>query len=180
MASGDIFANYGTRDLFWGSGSPQAFTERMSGIVGGLPLGRTGIGTSTATTAGGDVYYCTLRIPVNGTPLTTGTTTQLIWTDDASASGATKVAVVGVSMALITSGTTDYNAITWGTETATSLTAPSTATIVTMTASAVTKANMGTPAAGNLVAVRIRRLPNNASDTHPGRVLLLGLSIQDT
>jgi hypothetical protein len=179
VASGDIFTSLQPRDLFYGNGPQQALLERTDGPVGGLPLGKAGV-TNKVATAGGDTWYSQFRVNVNGTPLSTGATVQLLWTDDPQNPSPGNVAVVGVSMARLQSGTTDYASVSWGTETTVQLTAPSTPTVATLTAAAVTKANMGTPSAGDFVALRIRRLPNNSSDTHAGRVLLLGASIQDT
>jgi hypothetical protein len=86
--------------------------------------------------------------------------------------------LIDVSAAKITSGTTDLANITFGTETTVSLTAP--ATIETKTSAAIMAANLGSPSAGDLVVIRVRRLPTNSSDTHPGQILLNYISVQDT
>lgn len=176
MASGDQFALALPRDFWNGNGPNQQLSERTSGIGAGLPLGR-GVGNP----APGDAWYFFGRIWANGTPLPTGLTFGLLWSDDPDNSNPAGVVRIGISVARIVSGT--YNVRTptaFGTEVLASLTAPATVGIVTLSSVAVANANLQSLAAGEPFAVKVRRVPTDAADTHTGRILIHAMTVRDT
>lgn len=125
-----------------------------------------------------------IRVP-NASALTTGLTVNLTVLDDPLNSAAGKVAKFGVSIGPITSGTStvDDDAVTGPLVSTTEVTG-----VVTLTAKgvaynlsiAVAAASMNALAVGGTALIRIRRLGDDAADTHAGRVLLTLVDVRAT
>jgi hypothetical protein len=171
MASGDEIAYLRPLDLTPENGPPHA--PELQRLVGGV-LGRL---LRKQDAAG---YQSVLRIPSNGTPLGTGLTLQLATVDDPSNADPGKVYRLGVTVKKLASGTDNLTQTGAGTEATADVTADATSGELILTNVAVTTANADSPAAGDLVLVRIRRIGSHANDTHTGVPLLLGVSVRDT
>ena len=171
--------------------SPAVVTSGSQGAPGGGiddPYGFVAAGVGKGITfpakQTGSVYF-PVRIP-NSAALGTGLTFSLLLQDDVLNASAGKVAVFGATVGPITSGTStfDENATTGPlvscTEVTATVTMPSTAGVLINLAIAVPIADMNSLAAGGWAMVRLRRLGTNSSETHVGRVLLLGFDVRNT
>jgi hypothetical protein len=130
-------------------------------------------------------YTSLFRIPKN-LSLATGLTFVLYLTDDGqNASDLGKVVDVGITLLDVTVGPSNFNLDTAATELATEVTFTATLAATTGVASITSKAvaNAALPAsvaAGDLIAIRLRRLGNNTADTCLNRVLVMALAVNNT
>jgi hypothetical protein len=114
------------------------------------------------------------KIPANGT-LTTGIKFDFILIDDGSQIALNdlgKVAVFGVQVKKLISGTSTLDMASAGTEVTANATLSSTSGVVTVLTIAVTNANLNSATAGDQVLIQFRRVGDNASDTAQGHVLV--------
>jgi hypothetical protein len=125
-------------------------------------------------------YTFISRVPATGTPLSTGLTFGLALVDDPASPGAGKVVRVGISVKLLATGTDNLTATGMSAETVTSVTMDATTGEYVLSSIAIANASIDTLAASALYLVRIRRVGTDALDTHPGTVLLLGVTVRDT
>lgn len=122
-----------------------------------------------------------MRVPLLGTPLSTGLTFQTMLVDDPNNSDVGKVVHLGITVKLLATGVDSLVIGTaGGTEQLFDVTMPATSGLVILTATAIANANLDTAVAGARLLVRIRRNGSHANDTHKGRVVLCGVSISDT
>lgn len=173
MATGDVFESLHPRDLVPQNGLIQdPHKLRAVGPLGGYPLRK----------AGNDGVYVSFKVPNNGTPLPTGITVEVTTVDDQNTGNGDpgKVFRLGVSGAKVVSGTTNLTTVAMGAETTADVTANATSGIATITSLAITKANLGTPVAGDIVILFLRRVGTHANDTHGGEVLVTNVVIKDT
>ena len=174
MASGDIFTQQQPKDLTPQNGIynevPLVYPVAAGGGVAGVPMAKL-------TTQG---YEFQVRVWNNGTPLTTGITLQFTLVDDPGNPGAGLGVVIGATAKRIT-GSGDFTQTSASTEVTATVTMPATSGQMVTGTIAITKAAISASlAAGDTIIVLIRRIGTNASDTHTGRVLLTGLTVQDT
>ena len=168
-----------------------AYSEGGVGGPTGGPFGlidvynAKGIGFNKSTSAGA---VWVRRLPAAAS-LGTGATLVLLVADDPNNPDPGKVAVFGINIAVL--GSASLYTASLATNTALGTEHTATVTIPADTArpttgktaefsNAITVANMGGAAAGSWVMIRVRRLGANASDTHRGRVVLLGGDLRDT
>jgi hypothetical protein len=171
VASGDVFESVRVRDFIPQNGFTQdPHKLRAVAFTAGYPLRK----------ADNDGFYLVFKVWNNGSPLTTGITVEITTVDDPNNSAPGAVYRLGVSGAKLVSGTTNLGSLVMGTETLVNVTGASTNGVFTTTALAITTANLNTPAAGNLVALYIRRNGGNAADTHTGEILVTNVVIKDT
>jgi hypothetical protein len=118
-----------------------------------------------------------LKIPGNAT-LTTGVKVDLLVTDDGSdPSDLGKAAVFGVSVKKITSGTSTADpTASAGTEQKATVTLNGTSGVFVVGTVTIAAANLNSAAAGDWIAVRIRRIATDAADLLTGRVLVAGIA----
>ena len=173
MASGDIFTQQQPKDLTPQNGIfnevPLVYPVSAGGGVAGVPLNKL-------ATQG---YQFQCRVWNNGTPLTTGLTVQLALVDDPANSAPPRRAGRGDDQAAGRLG--DYTQTGASTEVTANVTMPATpGQLVTQTIAVAKAAISASLAAGDNVLVQIRRIGTAAADTHQGRVLLTGATVQDT
>ena len=170
MATGDRIDHIRPRDLS-PEGSLLEFAPLVqSGNVLGVPLEKLD----------GKGFTFVVRVPTNGTPLSTGLTFQLALVDDTNNSDPGKVVRIGISVKLLASTTDDLTTTGAGTEQFFTATMNATTGIITLLSAAIANANLDSAAAGSLLLVRVRRNGSNAADTHNGRVLLTNITVSDT
>ena len=87
----------------------------------------------------------------------------------------------GLSFQVVVASSTDMSAAAvFGTETVSAVTVHTSRRGFKATALVVTHANAGSPAAGDLVRCRLRRISTNVLDTHNGEAFLYNISINET
>lgn len=170
MATGDLIEFLRPGDLQPDNGplNQNRIVPVASTGLGALPLGKS------------DGYLSMFQVPINGTPLATGLTIGVCIVDDPLNPGAGKNVRLGVTVVpdLTTSGVLTAPAHT--NEVLATVAVDATEGEVTIASVAVANAGLTSLAAGNFARVYVRRVGTDALDTHPGRVLLVGVSIKDT
>jgi hypothetical protein len=174
MATGDFITQVGAKDL-----------TPTNGIFNEVPLvmpTATGVGIAGApcNKLSNQAYQFQARVPLNGTPLSTGLTCVITVVDDPRNPGAGLVGKFGITIKRLNGGA-DYTQTNASTEVTGNVTMSSTTGNESTLSLAVTKAAISASlAAGDSVLVQIRRLGTDAADTHPGVILLTGAVLQDT
>ena len=167
MASGDIVASVRPVE-FVPDGGPVTFNPlRPVGALTGIPLGKE------------NGFSFLFQVPANGSPLSTGLTATVAIVDDPTSLAPGKVIELGVTIEPFTTSTVDTDPATTY-EVLASCTINATANEPTLTAVAVTNANLSSLAAGNWALCHVRRVGTNAADTHTGRPYCIGVQIKDT
>ena len=170
MATGDRIDHVRPRDLCPEGTILEAAPLVASGNLLGVPLEKLD--------SKGFSFH--VRVPTNGTPLSTGLTFQLALVDDPNNSDPGKVVRIGIAVKVLASGTDDLTTTGAGTEQFFTGTMNATTGVITLVSAAIANANLDSAAAGSLLLVRIRRNGSNAADTHNGRVLLTNITVSDT
>lgn len=170
MASGDQYAFLQAKDFNAVNGStPFPQLVQVSPGIWGLPLNK--LDTQ---------YYVAEFRAVAG--LATGLTIQTAIVEDPNTTGNTdagKVVRLGVNFKNLATGADTYDYTTSaGTEAEFSVTCDATSGEIVLTSTACT--NTDSIAAGGRGLIIIRRIGSSSSDTHKGRVVLMGVSIRDT
>lgn len=142
-------------------------------------VGLPGYKTATNLVAYG--YTTMFRIPANLT-LSTGLTFRVYLTDDGNnAADLGKVVVLGLTVKRLAANATDDVDVSAATEVTANATLSSTSSGVSITSIAIANASLpASTAVGDLLLMRIRRIATNASDTCPGRPILLRVEVQNT
>jgi len=170
MASGDVFERL----------RPIDFSSEQGGIIGGNNL--KGVGKVHALPMGRDgaAFLALGHVWANGTPLSTGLTVELVVVDDPDNPGAGLVAEFGVTVVplLTTAGVLTDPATTQ--EVTGAATVNATEGVVTVISVALANSKLASLAAGNNFVLKVRRISSGASDTHPGRVFVVGVTVKDT
>jgi hypothetical protein len=162
--------------------SPGYGLEGFGSPYGYVPVGE-GKGTGLWKNAASGVIAW-FRVPETVT-LGTGLTVSILLADDVQYPGAGLKPYIGVTVGPIVSGTTTLDEGAAGpfagsTEVAAQVTMPATSGVLVVASFALPNADLNSLAAGSWAAIRVRRLGTNASDTHPGRVVLLGAQVRNT
>jgi hypothetical protein len=174
MATGDFITQVGAKDL-----------TPTNGVFNEVPLvmpTATGLGVAGApcNKLANQAYQFQARIPLNGTPLSTGLTCVLAVVDDPRNPGAGLVGKFGITIKRLNGGA-DYTQTSASTEVTGTVTMNATSGIESVVSLAVTKAAISASlAAGDSVLVQLRRLGTDAADTHQGVILITGAVLQDT
>ena len=159
-----------------GSNAPSAGSYGLIGVSTGF----AGVGFNAGQAAG---FGYIGRIPTLYTA-TTGLTFVLALAEDPlnppTTSG--KAAVFEITTKALATGTDILTWTTAGTATTGTVTMPTTAanSVFKTLSIAIVAANLGGVVADGWCAIRVRRLGNNASDTHTGRIVLLNVDVRDT
>jgi hypothetical protein len=174
MASGDLIAFIKPADL-----CPDLGPDVKPRLVPVAPAVLAN-GANAAPLGKEDGYTFLVQVPINGTPLSTGLTAAVVLADDPNNPGAGLAVKIGVTIVpvLTTAGVLSVPATT--NEVTATATINATEGVVTITPVAVANNKLTSLAAGNWALVHLRRLGSDAADTHPGRVLIAGVSIKDT
>lgn len=169
MASGDQYAFLQPKDFNAVNGStPFPQLVQVSPGIWGLPMAK--LDTQ---------YYVAEFRAVAG--LVTGLTIQTAICEDPNTTNtdAGKVVRLGVNFKKLGTGADTYDYTTSaGTEAEFSVTCDATSGEVVLTSTACT--NTDSLAAGDRGLIIIRRIGSSSSDTHKGRVVLMGVTIRDT
>jgi len=159
--------------------APGEFTQTATPAGDVRGLGLNGYKTATNLVAYG--YTALFRIPANLT-LATGLTFKVYLTDDgANAVDLGKVVKIGLTIKRLAADATDDVDVSAATEVTASATLSSTSAGVSITSVAIANAALpASTAVGDLLLLRLRRIATNASDTCPGRPILLRVEVQNT
>lgn len=159
------------------------YSQQGFGIpYGYIPVGLgKGTGLNTGVVSGVMVPF---QIPYNLT-FTTGLTISMIFAEDALNADPGANAYIGVTAGPIVSNTSTLDESTTGplhasTEVAAAVTLPATTGVLVKLEIAIPNADLNSMAAGEWIALRVRRLGTNVLDTHNGQVVLLGVAVRDT
>jgi hypothetical protein len=183
MAAGTVLGQFNASDLY--RESSIGYDTRMQTAVYQTANGASrGLSMQKFISAQLTEWYNGIWYVPAGIALATGLTFKLIFTDDGlSAADLGTVVRIGVTPFNFT---TALSVVDWslaashGTETFLSLTLGATTGLPVIGSIAIVTANLASLAAGSVFGMRIRRVGDNAADTCPGRVLLLGGQINDT
>lgn len=158
----------------WGANSLQRSTSTgynpwayLVQLIGNL----RGIAFPKYATAPPPVYTDTIKIPGNAT-LTTGIKFDFLCTDDGkNANDLGLVAVLGVTVKKLVSGTDTLDiTVAGGPEVTGTVTLAATSGVATIATVSVPNASLDSAAAGDAIEVQFRRVGSNASDTLNGRL----------
>jgi hypothetical protein len=164
----------------WGAGTlqrdtstgynPWSYLVAIAGSIRGLAFPKNAI---TAP----PVYTDVIKIPGNAT-LTTGVKFDLVCTDDGkNANDLGLVAVLGVTVKKLVSGTDTFDVTaSGGAEVTANVTLAATTNVATILTISVPTASLDSAAAGDTIVVRFRRVGSNASDTLKGRVVVASIT----
>jgi hypothetical protein len=166
----EAVAYFGPRDL---QSSRSMGNDITCGLTE-LPFGARGVPfvKNKAVT-----YTQVLKIPGNVT-LTTGIKFDFVITDDGKDAGDLGlVAVLGVIVKKLADGTDTLDVTTaGGTEQTATATLSATSGVIKIVTVSVANANLDSAAAGDTIAVQLRRVHDNASETLNGRLVVLGVT----
>ena len=183
MAAGTVLGQFNAGDLYRES-SVGYDTKNQTAIYQTANGASRGLTMQKFISAQLTEWYNAIWYVPAGIALATGLTFKLVFTDDGlSAADLGTVIRIGVTPFNLS---TALSVIDWslaaskGTETFVSLTLGATSGLPVTGSIAIVTANLASLAAGSIFGMRIRRVGDNAADTCPGRVLLLGGQVNDT
>jgi hypothetical protein len=170
----ESFLHLTPRQLVPGTaGSPAEQITVGMGAGLGFPAGQT------------SAIMLAARVP-ESVGLATGPTIDLLLADDPNNADPGRVAVLGVTVGLITSGTSTFDEdpatgpLAGSTEATGTITLAGAPGVLRTLAIAVPVASMPGVGSSKWCLIRIRRLGLDARDAHRGRVVLLGVDIRNT
>jgi hypothetical protein len=169
--------------LDWSAQKSQGFDQADSLIqpggadFRGLSLPRNVTGSAAYQLAG----YTAVRAVAPSPALTTGLTFKILLTDDGSqASDLGKVVRIGITAKrLVNDEVLVVDAGAAGEQTV-DVTLSATTLGVAVASLAITAANLDSPAVGDFILIRLRRVATAAQDTCMGRVVFLGAMVSNT
>jgi hypothetical protein len=183
MAAGSVLAQFNASDLF--RESSLGYETKLNTVLYQTANGGSrGLALPKLIQSQVIEYYNGMWYTPTAIALATGLTHKLLIVDDGTSS-----ADLGLVVRL---GVTPFNLSTalsvvdWslaaskGTETFVNVTLGATTGLPVIASVAIVSANLASLAAGSIYGVRIRRVGDNAADTCPGRVILLGGQVNDT
>lgn len=158
-------------------GAAQPYAQTFVGLGAGIGFNPKTVGSAISPP---------LRLS-NSATLTTGLQVQVVFADNPADPNADPGAVgyFDFTIGPITSGTstldgtTTADALHGSTAVTASLTTASTAGVLKTATVSIPSADLNSLAAGGWFVLRIRRQGTNASDTHTGRVIILGYDVID-
>lgn len=184
MAAGSVLAQFSPNDLYreaplgYNPYANATLYSTNNGGSRGLCLNKFVIAGQLSEFYNGMWYVPTLIA------LATGLTIKLLITDDGT-SAADLATVVRLEVTPFNLSTA-LSVVDWslpaskGTVTTANVTLGATTGLPTIASIAIVTANLASLAAGSVFGMRIRRVGDNAADTCPGRVVLLGGQVNDT
>lgn len=127
-----------------------------------------------------DGYNTVFQVPASLTVGTGVTFTLLVTDGGGTPDDLGKVVHLGITVKKLASGETTDLDTGAGTEQTVDVTLQSTTQEVTLATKAIANANLDSVGAGDIAAVRIRRIGSNAADTANGSVILVGVFVKNT
>jgi hypothetical protein len=183
MAAGSVLAQFNASDLYresslgYDTRIQTAIYQTANGASRGLSLQKLIQGQLIE-------YYNGMWFTPASIALATGLTHKILITDDGTSPADLGLVVrIGVTPFNLSTALTvvDWSlAASKGTETFVNVTLGATTGIPVIASVAIVVANLASLAAGSIYGMRIRRVGDNAADTCPGRVIILGGQVADT